>query len=487
MNSRMLAVVFILCANATPARPQPGEFPAQLSWQVQVPAAFNDPNRFRTPKLGPVWQENGEERVIVIRDSALYLYSEGRLVWNSGRLPGYVYAVSRVDFGLGDGPELVCMYRYLPDEPFSEPETALLSFRGENFEGEHHDLQFAQWRWSSESVVNFITHFPDASPDSNHTIWSVNGSSYSSNGPNVSYYSSVSHYKYGGYLWNEDGAQVLLVTAENIWTNRYQPGWDENYYTSYLYYLNQAGEQVAGFYLGERWARNLDVRGIETFCVESVTLDTGRAVVVVYRDANDLGQIGIPNPQTHGWDSKRRFYHTPEFSAVYRPHPDSSDSYLILVSGSEEWMGVVDLETLGEVYTLTRFRRCSKGLSVGDFNSHQGAEMATLTDDTLYFYQLGDLSTRTAIPELPAKLSLASFPNPFNSSTTINYSLSSAGWTVMDVVDVTGRRVERLSQGWQVPGNYTLNWNPKGLAAGSYFIGITSPGGQIVRGVELVR
>jgi len=64
-------------------------------------------------------------------------------------------------------------------------------------------------------------------------------------------------------------------------------------------------------------------------------------------------------------------------------------------------------------------------------------------------------------------------PNPFNSSTTISYSLPKAGWTTLDIVDINGRLVQRLSDGWKEAGSYREAWNPP-ISAGMYYLNLRS-------------
>lgn len=61
------------------------------------------------------------------------------------------------------------------------------------------------------------------------------------------------------------------------------------------------------------------------------------------------------------------------------------------------------------------------------------------------------------------------FPNPFNTSTTIEFSISSPGFIELDVLDVLGRNVARLTQpGVTQPGLYQIPFNASQLASGVY-------------------
>jgi hypothetical protein len=92
------------------------------------------------------------------------------------------------------------------------------------------------------------------------------------------------------------------------------------------------------------------------------------------------------------------------------------------------------------------------------------------------------------IPSPPTELTLLSaFPNPFNSSTTISYTLPKAGWTTMEVVDVSGRLVERLSGGWKAAGRYREVWRAEGTPNGAYLIQLDNVSGSATRKVVLIK
>jgi len=80
------------------------------------------------------------------------------------------------------------------------------------------------------------------------------------------------------------------------------------------------------------------------------------------------------------------------------------------------------------------------------------------------------LSVSQESPLTPYALSLSAFPNPFNSSTTISYTLPRSGWTTMDVMDLNGRVVTRLSDGWKEAGSYREVWDGRGTAGGLFYL-----------------
>jgi photosystem II stability/assembly factor-like uncharacterized protein len=69
----------------------------------------------------------------------------------------------------------------------------------------------------------------------------------------------------------------------------------------------------------------------------------------------------------------------------------------------------------------------------------------------------------------PCSFSLSTYPNPFNSSTTIAYDLPKAGCFSLRVFDVLGREVAVLANGLAEAGSHRVIFDGSGLASGIYF------------------
>lgn len=66
------------------------------------------------------------------------------------------------------------------------------------------------------------------------------------------------------------------------------------------------------------------------------------------------------------------------------------------------------------------------------------------------------------------------FPNPFNPTATVSYSLSRPGKTTIEVYNLIGQKMAILYDGYQAAGEHTLAWQAKDFASGIYFIRLTS-------------
>ncbi|MCL1827249.1 MAG: T9SS type A sorting domain-containing protein [Candidatus Cloacimonetes bacterium] len=66
------------------------------------------------------------------------------------------------------------------------------------------------------------------------------------------------------------------------------------------------------------------------------------------------------------------------------------------------------------------------------------------------------------------------YPNPFNPSTTIKYSLKTAGVISLDIYNIRGQKVKTLVDEFQNAGFHNVSWNGsdssgKPISSGVYF------------------
>ncbi|MFZ4619646.1 MAG: VPS10 domain-containing protein [Bacteroidota bacterium] len=69
------------------------------------------------------------------------------------------------------------------------------------------------------------------------------------------------------------------------------------------------------------------------------------------------------------------------------------------------------------------------------------------------------------VPLVPVEYSLSqNFPNPFNPSTTIQYSLSHSGITTVDIFNILGQKIKTLVNEFQPIGHYSVQWDGRDAA-----------------------
>ncbi len=113
----------------------------------------------------------------------------------------------------------------------------------------------------------------------------------------------------------------------------------------------------------------------------------------------------------------------------------------------------------------------------------QGSASLQLTGAVVDGTTYGDTTTTTikgphATPDRFALF--GNYPNPFNPSTTIRYSLPAAQKITLAVYDISGRLVQTLVDGRQTAGTHTVTLDARHLASGVYFYRLTGDNGQNV-------
>lgn len=83
--------------------------------------------------------------------------------------------------------------------------------------------------------------------------------------------------------------------------------------------------------------------------------------------------------------------------------------------------------------------------------------------------------------ELGNSISLTSYPNPFNGSTSIQYSIIEAMEMEVAVFDLVGNKVAVLANGKQAAGPHKIEWNAEGVSSGAYLLKVTSEKGAAAR------
>ena len=90
--------------------------------------------------------------------------------------------------------------------------------------------------------------------------------------------------------------------------------------------------------------------------------------------------------------------------------------------------------------------------------------------------------------EVPGEYELGlAYPNPFNPSTNIEFSLAEDGLTSVSIYDLQGRFVTELVHGFMQAGNYNVQWNATDQSSGVYFIRMDVNGFSQMQKVMLIK
>lgn len=158
------------------------------------------------------------------------------------------------------------------------------------------------------------------------------------------------------------------------------------------------------------------------------------------------------------------------------PHFEGTDDYLHQAADSQNWPSGLTYDPNDDGIPMPA--------SMGT-HEHWNNDMEKKYSRNLGLNKGIELSTNVPTPVLerpegsavPAGFSLEpNFPNPFNASTTIRYSLNALSQVRLTVYDAAGRRVRTLFDGTDVPGERSRQWN-----------GLDDNGSPVPTGVYICR
>jgi len=258
---------------------------------------------------------------------------------------------------------------------------------------------------------------------------------------------------------------------------------------SYLNYGSNdfAASQFYGYLAGWRQLSVLDISNpgepeilgtIETRGVaNSVALNGAFAYVTDANTGLEIIRIGNPhNPISVGF-----------LDVPAHPFRVASLGYHVFVIDAEDGLYVIDAADSSQPHIVGNYMtpRGLTGICVKE-------DFAYVTDnDSLYILDCSEaMSVQPAgTPVLPNRVTLSpAFPNPFNSRTTVGFTLPRPGMVNFGLFDPMGRQVRRLeSSGWFLAGSHQIAFNADGLPSGGYFIQIQTGENVLQQRVTLVR
>ena len=98
------------------------------------------------------------------------------------------------------------------------------------------------------------------------------------------------------------------------------------------------------------------------------------------------------------------------------------------------------------------------------------------------------VASESATSDVPSGFSLVqNYPNPWNPSTTISYSLPQPGEVELSLYNALGQQIATLVSGFRQAGTYRVELSGEGLSSGTYFYRLQSPAGIETRSMTLLK
>ena len=123
-----------------------------------------------------------------------------------------------------------------------------------------------------------------------------------------------------------------------------------------------------------------------------------------------------------------------------------------------------------------------------------GGPIAVAGDRLYVFSSSGEVLGFESVPvdaedgATPHRFALEqNFPNPFDRTTQITYSLPTTERVTLEVFNALGQRVATLIEGLQQPGVHAVEWTPSGLSSGVYHLRLRAGTQVLTKRAALVR
>lgn len=112
--------------------------------------------------------------------------------------------------------------------------------------------------------------------------------------------------------------------------------------------------------------------------------------------------------------------------------------------------------------------------------------LGTVTNDSVQNAEIISLAEK-AMEETNTEYGIANYPNPFNPTTKISFSLKESGRVSLKVYDVLGKEVANLLDGVFESGEREVTFNANDLSSGIYFYRLTTPINIITKKMLLIK
>ena len=292
---------------------------------------------------------------------------------------------------------------------------------------------------------------------------------YSSQGRNIyaiqrgavypeEYFIYCAHYDAVTYYCADDNASgvAAVLEAARILSN-YQfeysivfALWDEE----------EIGLVGSGFYAAQANSNDMDIKGVLNFEMSGWDSNNDGLMDIHTKPISNSVLLG------HFLFAIDSIYNLPLQPVIYNPGTTASDH-------NSFWQNNYSAICFSEAYYG------------GDFNPYYHTAQDRIDKfNLLYFHnvaKLGVASTATLAQEnfivsvkedkiVPSSFSVNNYPNPFNNSTVIQYVIPEEGNISLDLYNSLGEKIENLSDGFKIAGEYEVYLNGNSLASGVYFI-----------------
>jgi len=169
------------------------------------------------------------------------------------------------------------------------------------------------------------------------------------------------------------------------------------------------------------------------------------------------------------------------------PNPDDVVNYQIWFQALEDSIGFEALRNSWQARVDTLLVDFEPDLPV-TWWVKSISDPDTVECNSRFIFHFYPTSAGETDPDVPYEFAIQSVhPNPFNSSTTIRYSIPNPTAVITRIFNVKGQEVLKLFDGCQQPGIHTATLNAGDLPSGLYFVRLEAMDWKAMQKVMLIR
>ena len=88
---------------------------------------------------------------------------------------------------------------------------------------------------------------------------------------------------------------------------------------------------------------------------------------------------------------------------------------------------------------------------------------------------------------LPQEIMLSTYPNPFNPTTTLSFTMQNEGMLQLSIYNISGQLVSELAHEYRTPGSVEYNWDAGNHPSGVYFAQLNINGTYYTQKLVLMK
>jgi len=478
-----LAILFLIAS--IPAAP----LPVDQLWEVSL-----SPGRIT---FGPNWAEEGAIHVLAGVGTRVKEVIDGRIVTTSPYLGGVVTALDREDVDQAEGVEVLVAVK---GDTLSE----LLVLDGRDFQvmsrlildnNPNTETTALAWLEGYGSLIvvrttyteynNPAAHIQESTRSARLTKINLDGEQFGE--PIECGFGAIKRWR------DEDNIVAGYVIFGTRRTDTFSSGFRFGFKRFMLTTLNSAGRVQ---YAEDIWSGDYDEADGQAHLGGTTIAplpDGGFATFEAFMTPGWFTP-GLGHIYAHTADNLEQLVLNADLDSIphslaYLPPEASAEGRPFLLCAFDRGgIRLFDLESLTFNQQEYVWDPCWTMLQSGDFDEDGQVELFGMSGEVLTCARMQQLDVKTDPSALtPSLLSLSAFPNPFNSSTTINYTLPTPGRYAIDVIDIQGRLVTRLASGWKEAGSYWKVWEAKEIPGGIYYFKLSTNSSETVNSTVLIK